>query len=134
MTIVKDFHGFLLTEGRVVIKRKYTETHPEQTVSDKAPIRERILSYVSEKREVTHAQLMEFIRGLNEETGGATSRKWVNKNSQYFTVKEKHSTKYYRLSVEGKRVCNAISKKVNESNLPSSDNRVAKQTFDNEDN
>jgi hypothetical protein len=101
----------------VVVKRKYTEAHPEKAVSDSAPIRERILAFVKEKKEVTHTQLMEFISNLNEETGGSTSRKWVNKNTRYFTVKEKHNTKYYKLSIEGKRVYNAINRKMNESIL-----------------
>ena len=107
MSAVKTFQEFV-NESRVVVKRKYTEAYPEAAVSDKAPVRERILSFVKEKKEVSHTELMEFIRGLNEETGGQTSRKWVNKNTRYFEVKEKHNTKYYTLSKMGERVHNAI--------------------------
>jgi hypothetical protein len=107
---VDNFSSFLMNEGRVVVKRKYTDKHPESSVSDKAPIRERILSFVKEKKKVTHNQMMEFISSVNEETGGATSRKWVNKNTKYFNVVEKNSTKYYTLSKMGERVHEAIMK------------------------
>jgi hypothetical protein len=109
MDVVKSFKDFL-NEGRIVVKRKYTEFYPQAVVSSNAPVRERILSFVKERKEVTHNQLMEFIQGLNEETGGQTSRKWVNKNAKYFDIKEKHSTKYYSLSKMGARVQEAILK------------------------
>jgi hypothetical protein len=107
---VTSFSDFIMNEGRVVVKRKYTDKHPESSVSDKAPIRERILSFVKEKKKVTHTQLMEFINSVNEETGGNTSRKWVNKNTRYFNVAEKNNTKYYSLSKMGERVHEAIMK------------------------
>ena len=107
---VNNFSDFMVNEGRVVVKRKYTDNHPESAVSDKAPVRERILSFIKEKKNVSHTQLMEFINSLNEETGGNTSRKWVTKNSRYFNVVEKHNTKYYTLSKMGERVHEAIMK------------------------
>jgi len=114
MNHVLDFSDFL-NEARVTVKRKYTDKHPEAVVSDKAPIRERILAFVKEKKEVSHKELMEFISGLNEETGGSTSRKWVNKNTKYFNIKEKNGTKIYSLSNMGARV-QAATGKVNEEN------------------
>ena len=107
---VMTYEDYILTEGLVVFKRKYTDTHPEKSVSDSAPVRERVLSFVREKGTVTHKELLEFFRSLNEETGGATSRKWVNKNSRYFVVKEKNNTKTYMLSPIGKRVHESIMK------------------------
>ncbi len=109
MDFVHNFEDFL-NEARVTVKRKYTTDHPEKSVSDHAPVRERILSFVKEKKEVTHTQMMEFIRGMNEESGTQTSQKWLGKNAQYFNVKEKHSTKYYTLSKMGERVHEAIMK------------------------
>ena len=107
---VESFTDFIINEGRVLIKRKYTDKHPEAAVSDRAPVRERILSFVKEKKKVSHVQLMEFINSVNEETGGNTSRKWVNKNTRYFNVVEKNNTKYYSLSKMGERVHEAIMK------------------------
>jgi hypothetical protein len=109
-TFVMTFEDYMLTEGRVVFKRRYTEKHPEMVVSAEAPVRERVLSYIREKGTVTHKELMGFFKGLNEETGGATSRKWVNKNARYFVVKEKNNTKTYSLSAIGKRVHESIMK------------------------
>jgi hypothetical protein len=109
MNHVLDFSEFL-NEARVTVKRKYTEKHPETKVSDKAPIRERILAFVKEKKEVSHNDLMKFIAEMNEETGGNTSRKWVNKNTRYFNVKERNNTKLYSLSAIGKRIHETLSK------------------------
>ena len=103
MNHLLSFEEFV-NEALVTVKRRYTESYPEKAVSDNAPIRERILAYVKEKREVSHTQLMKFIADMNEQTGGSTSRKWVNKNTQYFTIKEKHNTRYYTLSKMGERV------------------------------
>ena len=115
MNHVLSFTEFL-NEALVTVKRRYTEAHPQKAVSDNAPIRERILAYVKEKREVSHTQLMKFISDMNEQTGGSTSRKWVNKNTQYFTIKEKHNTKYYALSKMGERVHSKINAgRVNEA-------------------
>jgi hypothetical protein len=97
-----------LNEARVVVKRQYTDRHPEKAVSDYAPVRERILSFINEKGTVTRTQLLEFIRGLNETTGRTTSAGWINKNSNYFTIKEQHGTKYYSLSKLGERVHSSI--------------------------
>jgi hypothetical protein len=106
-----SFEEFV-NEGKVTIKRKYTELYPSREVSSNAPIREKILSFVKEAGTVTHDELMEFIAGMNEENGGSTSRKWVNKNTQYFVIKERQGVKTYRLSSLGERVHHAILKQV----------------------
>lgn len=97
-----------LNEARIVVKRQYTEQHPAKAVSDYAPVRERILSFINEKGTVSRSQLLEFIRGFNEATGRTTSAGWINKNSNYFNVKEANGTKYYSLSKLGERVHNSI--------------------------
>lgn len=106
-----SFEEFV-NEGKVTVKRKYTDLHPQREVSTNAPIRERILSFVKEGGRVSHEELMEFIASMNEENGGSTSRKWVNKNTQYFHITEKNGVKTYRLSALGERVHNAILKQV----------------------
>lgn len=110
MDFVKSFNDYMLTEGKVVYKRKYTDAYPAKAVSDVAPVREKILSFVREKGSVTHTEIMEFVRLMNEETGGHTSRKWLNKNSHYFKIAEKNGTKTYTLSPIGKRVHESIMK------------------------
>lgn len=104
-----DFNEFL-NEAKVVVKRKYTDTHPEKSVSNRAPIRERVLSFVSEKGSVTRQELMEFLSSMNEETGGNTSRKWLTKNPTLFVIKEKNGVKTYNLSSYGKKVHESILK------------------------
>ena len=104
-----NFNEFL-NEGKVVVKRKYTETHPEKSVSNTAPIRERVLSFISEKGSVSRQELLEFLVSMNEETGGNTSRKWLTKNPTLFMVKEKNGVKTYTLSSYGKKVHESIMK------------------------
>ena len=96
----------------ITVKRKYTSAHPSYRVSTNAPIREKVLSFVKESGTVTHKELMEFISGMNEETGGSTNRKWVSKNNHYFVVREKDGVKTYRLSSLGEHVHAAILKQV----------------------
>jgi hypothetical protein len=110
MQQVLSFDEFLLNESRVIVKRKYTDLHPERTVYDKAPVRERVLSFVKEQGKVTHKEMMNFFRSLNEETGGNVSRKWLNKNTAYFKITEKNGNKVYSLSALGKRVHESIMK------------------------
>jgi hypothetical protein len=97
------FEQFLL-ESKVTVKRKYTDKHPEKNVSSRAPIREKILSFVKENKEVTYEAMMEFLKSVNEETGGNTTRKWLNKNEKYFKITEKNGVKTYKLSSYGERV------------------------------
>jgi hypothetical protein len=106
---IQNFAEFL-NEGKVMLKRKYTEAHPAKHVFTYAPVREKILSFVKEKGEVSHDEMMEYVKGINEETGGNTSRKWLTKNAQYFTIKEKNGEKTYKLSSLGEKVHSAINK------------------------
>ena len=110
MNLVLSFEEFMLNESRVVVKRKYTDAHPERAVSNRAPVRERILSFVNEKGRVTHKEMINFFRSLNEEMGGNVSRKWLNKNTAYFKISERNGEKSYRLSAMGKRVHESIMK------------------------
>ena len=104
---VNNFEDFL-NEAKVSVKRKYTESHPAKHVSSYGPIREKVLAFVKEKGKVSHTDLLEFFKGMNEETGGATSRKWLNKNPHYFKISEKNGAKTYKLSKLGERVHNVI--------------------------
>jgi hypothetical protein len=104
---VNNFEDFL-NEAKVSVKRQYTALHPAKYVSSHGPIREKVLAFVKENGEVSQKDLFEFFKGMNEETGGTTSRKWLNKNPHYFKVTEKNGVKTYKLSKLGERVHNAI--------------------------
>ena len=110
--LVDNFEDFI-NEKHIVFKRKYTDNHPEKKVGAVAPIREKVLSYLSENGTVSKTYMMEFIAGLNEETGGKTSRKWLNKNTHLVSVSEKNGEKYYSLTATGKRVHDKIVKSAN---------------------
>lgn len=103
MSIVKSYDEFL-NEAVHIVKRKYTEMHPERKASDYAPVRERVLSFVKEHGRVTATQMKEFFRSVNEETGRKTSLEWVKANSKYFVIREKDGEKTYTLSAEGRRI------------------------------
>ena len=110
MSRIYSFEEFV-NEGQVAVKRKYTDIYPAKLVSEKGPTREKVLSFVKENGTVTYEDMMEFMKSMNEETGGSTSRKWLTKNPQYFKViAEKDGTKSYKLSLLGERVHTAIQK------------------------
>lgn len=93
-----------LTEALLVVKRKYTDLHPEKKVSNYAPVRERVLSFIKEKGTVSEKELTEFLRMMNEETGRKTTMGWVKANEKFFTVKTTEGEKTYTLSKDGHRV------------------------------
>jgi hypothetical protein len=106
---VKNYSEFL-NEAILVVKRKYTELHPEKKVSDYAPVRERVLSFVKERQLVSEEELVEFLRMMNEETGRKTSIGWVKANLSLFKIREKNDKKTYALSAEGLRIHEKITK------------------------
>ena len=103
MAYVKNYTEFL-TEALHVVKRKYTDIHPQKVVSDIAPVREKVLSFVKGKGKASLKEMEEFLRLMNEETGRKTSMGWVKANSKYFKVKEENGETYYQLSKEGLRI------------------------------
>lgn len=108
MEHIKTYDEFL-NEAIVVVKRKYTEAHPQRVVSNYAPVREKILSFVNEKGKVSEEELSIFLKMMNEETGGKTSASWVKANSKYFKLEKDSGIKYYTLSAEGKRIHEKIT-------------------------
>lgn len=104
LTEFTSFNEFVLEGKKTIIKRKYTERHPEKTVQIKTPIRNKILGFISEKEKVSRNEFLEFLKGLNEETGRNTSFAWVRKNSHLVKrILEKNGTIFYALSEFGKR-------------------------------
>jgi len=103
MSQVLSYDQFL-NEALLVVKRKYTDLHPEKKVSNYAPVRERVLSFIKERGFVSEKELQEFLRMMNEETGRKTTMGWVNANNKFFTVKNNEGEKMYSLSKDGRRV------------------------------
>lgn len=103
MNQVLSYDQFL-NEAILVVKRKYTDLHPEKKVSNYAPVREKVLSFIKERNTVTEKELQEFLRLMNEETGRKTSMGWVKANEKFFTVKNVEGEKTYSLSKDGQRI------------------------------
>ncbi len=94
---------------KVSIKRKYTDSHPSINVQNYAPVREKVLSFIGEKGTVDHKQILEFLRGMNEQHSKKTSMRWVKRNSKYIKEYESKGTKNYKLTELGKRVLRNIN-------------------------
>ena len=106
---IYSFDEFI-AEGKLTFKRKYTESHPELTVGDIAPVREKIISFVAEKGGVTVNELKEFINLMNEEIGSKTTYDWVRKNGKYFNKRGLGENQVISLSAVGKKVHSASKK------------------------
>lgn len=98
-----------VNEGLHTIKRKYTDAHPEKRISDYAPVRERIMSFLKEKKSATHEEMSEFFKLMNEETGRKTGISWVRANSHLVSVKESGGVRTYALTAEGLRTHKKIT-------------------------
>jgi len=100
-----SFDEFLHEAKKAKIKRKYTNNHPEQTVQFKTPVRNKILSFISEKEIVSKADLEEFIKGMNEDSGRKTTFDWIRRNSKMIKkVAEKNGNVSYKLTKFGQSV------------------------------
>lgn len=108
MSYVKNYSDFV-NEAIVVVKRKYTDSHPQKVVSDVAPVREKVLSFVKSKGKVSLTEMKEFLKLMNEESGRKTNLGWVHANSHYFKVSEENGESHYQLSKEGLRIHNKIN-------------------------
>ena len=109
MSHVYSFEEFL-AEGKMTVKRKYTDSYPAMTVGDLAPVREKIISFIAEKGQVTVNELKEFISLMNEEIGTKTTYDWVRKNGKYFNRKGLGENQVITLSAVGKKVHTAYKK------------------------
>ena len=101
---MKRFNQKIIKEGRVVtVKRKYAE-RPAKTVQLLTPVRNKILSFVSERGVVSEDEMKEFLKQFNEEHGRSTSMRWVRRNKNLFRCTNENGIKCYRLSRYGKKV------------------------------
>jgi len=93
----------LVTEGRVTLKRRYTENHPAVTVGKNATIRNKVLEAIKDGK-ISQEQFDNIVSELSND-----SKRWTKSNSKYFSVSEEGVS----LSKFGRKVLNSVT--VNEA-------------------
>jgi len=96
--------AFEINEGKITVKRKYTEAYPQITVAKFAPIRDRIIEAIADGK-ISKEQFETIIKEFSN-----SSKKWARRNTHYFNVSEDGIA----LSKYGKRILAKI-KPVNEN-------------------
>jgi|TARA_R110000782_G_scaffold3680_1_gene13294 cytidyltransferase-like protein len=100
MNNIKDINDFL-TEKKVTVKRRYTESHPAKNVSTSARVRTSILEAIADGQ-ITEAEMTRILKELK------AHKRWLNRNKPLFNVSEDQGgIKTFSLSPYGKRVMNA---------------------------
>jgi len=94
-----------ILEKNLVYKRKYGKRVDDRTIGSNAPIRTKVLGFISEKGTVSKEALTEFFDTLAEENGKKPSHGWLRRNSQYITkVMDEDGNQAYELSKRGKKI------------------------------
>ena len=104
---MQNFEKYLesLDEGKIVIKRRYTENHPEKNVRKGANIRNTIIEALRDKK-LTLSEFNEIVAQHSK-----SPSKWSQRNKRFFTIKEDNVT----LSRYGNKIAKTIQP-VNEKN------------------
>lgn len=104
---MQNFDKYLesLDEGKIVLKRKYTENYPEKNVRQKASIRNTIIEALRDKK-LTLSEFNEIVAQHSK-----SPSKWTKRNARFFNIKEDNVT----LSGYGTKIANTIQP-VNEKN------------------
>jgi len=104
--VPKTLSEFLGESNSITLKRKYGE-RPNITAGTHAPLRNQVLSFVSESGSVSKRDLKQYIMGLKE--GGSTvaaANMFIKRNARYFLSENKNGITYFKLSNLGKRLVN----------------------------
>ena len=85
---MQNFDKYLesLDEGKIVIKRRYTENHPEKNVRKGANIRNTIIEALRDKK-LTLSEFNEIVAKHSK-----SPNKWTQRNKRFFTIKEDNVT------------------------------------------
>ena len=94
----------LLISERLTAKRKYTDNHPSINVNYSAPIRNKVLSFVSDKKQVSEEEMKEFFGTLKEESGKRANWNWISKNSDLVKKFESDGKTFYKLTKRGNTI------------------------------
>jgi general stress protein 26 len=98
-----DFNN-AITEGVIVIKRKYTEQYPTINKNLNAKIRNCIFKAVADKM-VTMEELLKIV----SKAGSKNAKYWFKQNGQYFKiVKGDTNTEMFRLTPQALKILNNL--------------------------
>ena len=103
-----NFNKYLeeVNEGKIVLKRKYTENHPEKNVRQGATIRNSIIEALRDKK-LTLSEFNEIVAKHSK-----SPNKWTQRNKRFFKIEEDSVT----LSKYGNKIANAlVTESVNEA-------------------
>lgn len=102
--------SFLSESKSITLKRGYGKREPI-VVGAKAPLRNQILTFVSESQKVSKVELKRFIAGLNETSKNpiAAANMWIKRNAKFFVTENKNGITYFKLSNIGKRLANRLT-------------------------
>lgn len=105
---INDF----LTEKRITVKRRYTESHPAKLASTSAKVRNVLFDAMADGH-LTEEEILRVLSEIN------ANKRWLNRNLSLFNVSEDQGgVKTYSLSPYGQRIRNA-TKIINEGlNVP----------------
>ena len=95
---MKKFEEFI-GEGKITLKRRYTENHPALTAGTHARIRNKVLEAIADGT-LTQEEFDAIIKEMSNDSG-----RWLRRNSKYFNVAEGGIS----LSKFGKRVLSNIN-------------------------
>jgi len=100
MDNLKDINNFL-TEKKVTVKRRYTESHPAKNVSTSARVRSSIIEAIADGH-ITEEEMTKILTELK------AHKRWLNRNKTLFNISEdQEGVKTFSLSPYGQRVMNA---------------------------
>ena len=105
---MQNFNQYLesLDESKIVLKRRYTENHPEKNVRRGANIRNTIIEALRDKK-LTLSEFNEIVAQHSK-----SPNKWTQRNKRFFTIKEDNVT----LSRYGNKIAKTLQP-VNEGKL-----------------
>ena len=96
-----------VNEGKIQLKRKYTENYPAITAGKSAKIRNKMLEAIADGK-LTQEEFKEILREMSVDSG-----RWVRRNQKYFNVSEDGIS----LSKFGKRALKQITVNENMDNF-----------------
>jgi|TARA_B100000768_G_C11263877_1_gene370088 hypothetical protein len=95
---MKKFDEFI-GEGKITLKRRYTENHPAVTAGSHAKIRNTVLEAIADGT-LTQEEFDKILKEMSSDSG-----RWLRRNSKYFSVSESGVS----LSKFGQRVLTTIN-------------------------
>jgi len=113
-----------ISEARVTVKRRYTESHPAKNISTAARVRNSVIEAMGDGV-LTEEELSKILQELK------AHKRWLGRNTKLFNISEdQNGIKSYALSPFGKRVMKKTIT-VNESNDINEMDTYAKDILDN---